>query len=68
MIGYVATFVVWMMILQRMDLSRAFPLTGLAYVSVPLLAWLMFGETITLLCAGGVGLIVCGVILLGREQ
>ena len=67
MIGYAATFVVWMMILQRMDLSRAFPLTGLMYVSVPALAWLVFGEAISPLRMGGIALIVGGVILLGRE-
>jgi drug/metabolite transporter (DMT)-like permease len=63
--GYAGTFVVWMMILRVMPLSRAFPMTGLAYVTVPLLAWTVLGEGIDLPRAGGIALIVAGVVLLG---
>jgi len=64
-LGYVGTFVVWMAILRDMPLSRAFPMTGLVYVTVPLLAWLAFGERIDPVRAGGIGLIIAGVVLLG---
>ena len=67
MIGYMATFAVWMMILQRMDLSKAFPLTGLIYVTVPVLAWFGFGETLSPAQGAGIACIIGGVILLGRE-
>ncbi len=65
---YVLTFAVWLLILQRTDLSRAFPLTCLTYVSVPLLAWLIFGETVSLSRAAGIAMIVAGVALLGLER
>jgi drug/metabolite transporter (DMT)-like permease len=67
-LGYLGTFVVWMAILRDMPLSRAFPMTGLVYVTVPLLAWLTFGEQIDLMRAGGIALIIAGVILLGGEE
>ncbi|GAU83160.1 EamA family transporter [Bosea sp. BIWAKO-01] len=67
-IGYAATFIVWMLILRDMPLSRAFPMTGLAYVTVPLLAWLALGERIDAVQAGGIALIVAGVIALGWED
>lgn len=67
-LGYGGTFVVWMMILRMMPLSRAFPMTGLAYVTVPLLAWIVFGDRIDLARAGGIALIVAGVIALGWEE
>jgi multidrug transporter EmrE-like cation transporter len=67
-LGYLATFVVWMLILQRMDLSKAFPITGLCYVTVPLFAWLVFGETTSPARATGIGFIVAGVMLLGQER
>ena len=67
MIGYMATFAVWMMILQRMDLSKAFPLTGLIYVTVPVLAWFGFGESLSPAQGAGIACIIGGVILLGRE-
>lgn len=64
-LGYAGTFFVWMAILRDTPLSRAFPITGLAYVAVPLLAWLAFGERIDPVRAGGITLIVAGVVLLG---
>jgi drug/metabolite transporter (DMT)-like permease len=67
-LGYLATFVVWMLILQRMDLSKAFPITALCYVTVPVFAWLIFGETTSPARAIGIAFIVAGVMLLGREK
>jgi drug/metabolite transporter (DMT)-like permease len=66
-LGYLATFVVWMLILQRTDLSKAFPITTLCYVTVPVFAWLVFGETTTPTRAMGIAFIIAGVMLLGRE-
>lgn len=67
-LGYAGTFVVWMAILRMMPLSRAFPMTGLAYVTVPLLAWVVLGERIDLTRACGIALIVAGVIALGSQE
>ncbi|MGO4174858.1 EamA family transporter [Bosea sp. TAF32] len=67
-VGYLGTFVVWMAILRDMPLSRAFPMTGLVYITVPLFAWAAFGERIDLLRAVGIALIIAGVILLGGEH
>jgi multidrug transporter EmrE-like cation transporter len=43
-------------------------MTGLAYVTVPLLAWLVLGESIDLARACGIGLIVAGVVALGGDN
>jgi drug/metabolite transporter (DMT)-like permease len=67
-LGYGGTFVVWMMILRTTPLSRAFPMTGLAYVTVPLLAWAVLGERISLVQAGGIATIIAGVLLLGSGE
>lgn len=67
-LGYIGTFVVWMAILRDMPLSRAFPMTGLAYVTVPLLAWLALGESIDLTRACGIALILAGVVALGEKD
>lgn len=66
--GYAGTFVVWMRILRNMPLSRAFPMTGLAYVTVPLLAWIVFGDRIDLMRGFGIALIVGGVVALGWDE
>jgi multidrug transporter EmrE-like cation transporter len=65
---YVATFVVWMAVLMRMDLNRAFPLTALGYVTVPVLAFLIFGEQLPPLRMAGIGLIIGGVFLIGWAE
>ena len=64
---YLATFVTWMRILEHMELSRAFPLTAMTYVTVPLAGWFLFQETPTASQVGGIALIVAGVLLVGRH-
>jgi multidrug transporter EmrE-like cation transporter len=65
---YIATFIVWMAVLTRMDLNRAFPLTALTYVTVPLLALVLFGERLPAWRIFGIGVIVAGVFLIGWEE
>lgn len=66
--GYALMFLLWMLILQRSELNRAFTLTGLAYVFVPVGAWFLFGEEIGWTRAVGIGLIIAGVTLMGGDE
>ena len=63
LIGYFATFVLWLAILHASPLSAAFPMTALVYVLVPLCGWLLLGEEFTSGRAAGIALILAGVIL-----
>jgi multidrug transporter EmrE-like cation transporter len=65
---YLTVFVLWMLILQQVDLSRAFPLTALTYVTVPAAGMLFFHESLTLAQAAGIALILAGVILVGQNE
>jgi multidrug transporter EmrE-like cation transporter len=65
---YIGTFACWMAVLARMDLNRAFPLTALTYVTVPLLAFVLFGEHLPGLRLIGIGVIIAGVVLIGWEE
>lgn len=65
---YIGTFVVWMAVLTRMELSRAFPLTALTYVTVPALAFLFFGEHLPLTRVIGIAVIIAGVVMIGSEE
>ena len=65
---YVGTLLVWLKVLARTDLSRAFPMSGLAYITVPILAVVLFGESITFLEATGITAICVGVALLATER
>ena len=65
---YVGTLFVWMRVLQRMDLSRAFPMSGLSYVTVPAMAVVLFGESLTSTQLAGIAAICAGVVLLAFDK
>jgi multidrug transporter EmrE-like cation transporter len=65
---YVGTLLVWMQVLQRMDLSRAFPITGISYVTVPALAVVLFRESLTSMQLAGIAAICAGVALLAFDK
>ncbi|MBV8168815.1 MAG: EamA family transporter [Alphaproteobacteria bacterium] len=58
----------WIYLLQQVPLTRAYPFAALSFVLVPLFAWLIFGDAVTLRYAGGVALIVLGVYLSGFAE
>jgi drug/metabolite transporter (DMT)-like permease len=65
---YLTVFVLWMLILQQIDLSRAFPLTALTYITVPAAGLLFFHESLGLAQAAGIALILVGVVLVGQNE
>jgi multidrug transporter EmrE-like cation transporter len=65
---YIATFILWMAVLMRMDLNRAFPLTALGYVTVPIFAFALFGEYLPAPRIAGIAVIIAGVILIGWKK
>lgn len=67
-IGYGILFVLWVAILQGSDLTRAFTVTGISFITVPLGGWLLFGEHIGVGKAFGIGLIAVGLTLMTRPQ
>lgn len=57
---YAALAVLWVWVLSFTSLSRAYPFVALAFALTPLLAALVFGETLTLKLLVGLFLILCG--------
>jgi len=66
--GYIGSFLAWMAILDRMPLSFGFPLTAVVILTVALASYFVFGETLTPVRTAGIGLIVAGVIVMGRAD
>jgi multidrug transporter EmrE-like cation transporter len=64
---YLLAFVLWMLILDKMELSLAFPLSGMVYVVVMAASALGLHEAPSPLHWAGVGLIVTGVVVLGQD-
>lgn len=63
---FVTSMVLWVKVLGRAELSVAYPLVSLGYVVVIALSWGLLGERLSLRQAVAVGVIVFGVVLLGR--
>lgn len=57
---------VWLGVLSKWDVSKAYPLVGLGFVFTVLVGYLL-GEQVTLSRAIGVALICAGVFLVGRS-
>ena len=60
----IGCFFIWMNVLAELDLSRAFPLSGISYVLIIATGWFVFGEPIVGLQVIGSGLILAGVWLI----
>jgi multidrug transporter EmrE-like cation transporter len=55
----------WLLVIQNMPLSRAYPLMSLNYVTIYLLSWVFFSESLSIPSAIGMVFIVIGTSLLG---
>ena len=65
---YVVGFIVWLIVLSRVDLSFAYPMISLNYVLVIFFSWLVLGEQIALTRLVGALVICTGVIILSRSM
>ncbi len=65
LLSEVLSFVLWMNVLSVVPLSKAFPITAVAYISIPLMSWTLFKEPVMPLQIIGSALILGGVWLIG---
>jgi drug/metabolite transporter (DMT)-like permease len=61
---YAAATLLWVWVLRTAPLAVVYPLYALAFILVPVLAWMLFGEPITWKHGIGAALIVAGVWLI----
>ena len=64
---YLASLVVWLMALSRVEVSIAYPMLSLGYVVNAIAAWYLFGEAVGPMRLAGIGIIVLGVFLVARS-
>lgn len=67
-IMYAMNFLVWIVILYKVDLSIALPAGGIGYVFAPLAAIIFLHEQVGLVRWVGIGLIVAGVHFVSRSS
>jgi len=62
---WVVESIAWVLVLQRLPLSFAYPLMTLTYATVPVAALVLLGERMSRRQMAGAGLIFTGVMLVG---
>lgn len=66
-ISYGISFLLWIKVLSKVELSYAYPMVSLGYVLIMIFSYFLFKENITPLRIVGVLFIIVGVILVARS-
>ncbi|PRR80228.1 putative 4-amino-4-deoxy-L-arabinose-phosphoundecaprenol flippase subunit ArnF [Clostridium liquoris] len=66
-ISYGVSFLLWIKVLSKVELSYAYPMVSLGYVLVMIFSYFLFKENITPLRIAGVLFIILGVVLVARS-
>jgi multidrug transporter EmrE-like cation transporter len=64
---YAVSVGVWIVGLSRVQVSLAYPMLSLGYVVNAVLAWWLFGDTLSPMRWAGMGLILAGVLVMSRS-
>lgn len=65
---YGITTIAWIWVLQKIELSKAYPLMALAFIIVPIGSYIFLNEKITYQYFIGVGLIMFGIFITLRAS
>ncbi len=65
---YAVSIVVWLIALSRLPVSVAYPLLSIGYVFNAILAYLLFGESLSVQKLVGIGFIILGVVVVARSS
>jgi drug/metabolite transporter (DMT)-like permease len=64
---YVINFLIWIVVLSRVQLSVAFPVGSTSYIFVPLLAMIFLNEHVGLTRWAGIALIIAGIHFVSKS-
>lgn len=64
---YVASVVVWILALSRVEVSIAYPMLSVGYIVTAVAAWYLFGESLSAARIAGIVVIIVGVYLVARS-
>ncbi len=63
---YFSSAVVWLLVLSKIDVSKAYPFVGLGFVGTMLFAYWFLGEPLTISKVAGTLIIVVGVYIVSQ--
>ena len=66
-ISYGVSFLLWIKVLSKVELSYAYPMVSMGYVLIMFFSYFIFKENITFMRLFGVVFIIIGVILVARS-
>lgn len=64
---YMASVVIWILALSRVEVSIAYPMLSVGYLVTALAAWQLFGENLSATRVIGILVIIVGVYLVARS-
>ena len=64
---YALATVLWVYLLHGLELSRAYPFIAVAFALVPLLAWLLLGESLGVRYWVGLGVMLAGLYIISTS-
>jgi len=64
---YVASVVIWILALSRVEVSIAYPMLSVGYVINAIAAWYLLGESLSLMRLSGIGIIMLGCYVVARS-
>ena len=65
---YVASVVVWLLVLSRVQVSFAYPMLSIGYIVNAVAAYYLFGEPLTSIRMLGIFIIIAGVYLVAQTN
>lgn len=65
-IVYAASLLLWLYVLSRLEVSRAYPMVSIGYIVTMVLAYIFVGESLTLYKIAGAIFIIAGVWLIAK--
>jgi multidrug transporter EmrE-like cation transporter len=57
--------ILWILILQQVPISRAYPFAAVAFAVIPAAGVVLFGETVSWQYLMGAALVICGICVIG---
>jgi len=66
LIAYVSSASLWLIVLSKIDVSKAYPFVGLGFIGTMMFAYWFLNEPLTLIKVMGTLLIVAGVLLISQ--
>ncbi len=66
-VSYGVSFLLWIKVLSKVELSYAYPMVSIGYVLVMFFSYFLFKENISIMRIAGVICIIIGVVLVSRS-